>query len=309
MIAIPHLRTPDDRFDTLPGYPWSPHYMDRLPSLQGLRMHYLDEGPRDAAITWLCLHGNPAWSYLYRHMIPVFLAAGHRVVAPDMPGFGKSDKPADVGQHRFSWHRAVLLEFIEAMDLQQMNLVVQDWGGLLGLTLPLDAPHRYRALLVMNTYLATGESDLPPGFTQWRAMCRSKPDFSIARLFARGNPHLSDAECAAYDAPFPDLRYRAATRAFPEMVADTPLSDGADVSGRALKFWQTQRHMQSLMAVGVQDPVFNVTVMEQLRTQINGCPAMLQIEDGGHFLQEHGRPIASVAVARLSPEQDAVARP
>ncbi|MFN9771664.1 MAG: alpha/beta fold hydrolase, partial [Burkholderiales bacterium] len=141
---IPFVRTPDARFASLPGFAWTPHWIDDLPSLGGLRMAVVDEGPRDAPVTWLCLHGNPAWSYLYRRMIPVFLAAGHRVVAPDMPGFGRSDKPLNDARHTFSWHRAVLLELVERMDLQRVNLVVQDWGGLLGLTLPMDSPERWR---------------------------------------------------------------------------------------------------------------------------------------------------------------------
>ncbi|HXD41825.1 MAG TPA: tRNA adenosine(34) deaminase TadA, partial [Ramlibacter sp.] len=156
------LRTPDQAFADLPGYPWQPRYIADLPSLAGLRMHYLDEGPRDGRITWLCLHGNPAWSYLYRKMIPVFLAAGDRVVAPDMVGFGRSDKPKRDAAHSFGWHRQVLLELVERLDLRNVVLVVQDWGGLLGLTLPMAAPQRYVGLLAMNTTLGTGDTPLSP---------------------------------------------------------------------------------------------------------------------------------------------------
>jgi tRNA(adenine34) deaminase len=296
---IAHLRTPDDCFAGLPGYPWAPHYSSSLPSLGGLRLHWLDEGPRDAPITWLCLHGNPAWSYLYRHMIPVWLAAGHRVVAPDMPGFGKSDKPVDVAQHTFSWHRQVLLDLIEHLNLQHIHLVVQDWGGLIGLTLPMAAPQRYRGLLVMNTFLATADAPLPEGFTQWRSMCRSKPDFAISRLMARGNPHLSPAECAAYDAPFPTQAHRAATQAFPEMVPESPDADGVAASRQAAQFWATDWAGQSMMAIGVQDPVFNPALMDLLRQQIRGCPPAMRIEQGGHFVQEHGALIAQQALRQL----------
>lgn len=299
MPPIPCLRTPDACFEPLPGYPWPPHYRDDLPALAGLRLHYLDEGPADAPVTWLCLHGNPAWSYLYRHMLPVFLRAGHRVLAPDLPGFGKSDKPAEVGQHRFSWHRQVLLEFVEALDLQDVNLVVQDWGGLLGLTLPMEAPRRYRGLLVMNTHLATAQEPLPGGFLQWRSMCRDKPDFAISRLFARGNPQMSEAECAAYDAPFPSQAHRAATQAFPEMVPERPDSDGAQVSRQAADFWANRWSGRSMMAVGALDPVFNPARMERLRQGIRGCPPALVVAEGGHFVQEHGAAIAEEALLRL----------
>ena len=218
------LRTPDDRFADLPGYPWAPHYLSDLPSLAGLRLHYLDEGPADAPVTWLCLHGNPAWSYLYRKMIPVFAAQGDRVVAPDLIGFGKSDKPKKDGFHTFSWHRQVLLEFIERLDLKNVVLVVQDWGGLLGLTLPMAAPQRYRGLLVMNTTLATGDAPLSPGFVAWREMCAKNPEFDVGRLFARGNPQMSPAECAAYNAPFPGSR--------PPRRAARLSADGAGRPGR-----------------------------------------------------------------------------
>ena len=300
MTDIAHLRTPDDRFAGLPGYPWQPRYTSALALLGGLRLHYLDEGPRDAPRTWLCLHGNPAWSYLYRHMIPVFLAAGHRVLAPDMPGFGRSDKPVDASQHTFGWHRQVLLEFVEAIDPRRVNLVVQDWGGLLGLTLPMAAPERYAGLLVMNTWLATAEEPLPEGFVQWRAMCRGRPDFSIARLLARGNPRMSEAECAAYDAPFPTQACRAATQAFPERVPEHPGDDGVGASREAAAFWRERWQGRSMMAIGAQDPVFTPAVMERLRARIRGCAPPMVIAEGGHFVQEHGARIATEALRQLS---------
>ncbi|MBI2770743.1 MAG: tRNA adenosine(34) deaminase TadA [Burkholderiales bacterium] len=295
------LRTPDERFAGLPAYPWAPHYVSDLPALGGLRMHYLDEGPPDAPLTWLCLHGNPAWSYLYRRMIPVFTEAGHRVVAPDLAGFGKSDKPKKDSAHSFSWHRQALLEFIERLDLRNVVLVVQDWGGLLGLTLPMAAPQRYCGLLVMNTALGTGDAPLSPGFTAWREMCAKNPEFDIARLFARGNPHLSAQECAAYTAPFPDRGHRAATRMFPPMVPDSLEADGAAVSREAREFWQHRWQGRTMMAVGAQDPVLGLPVMQALRAQIRGCGEPMVIEAAGHFVQEHGEAIAAAAVGYFRP--------
>jgi len=299
MTPIPCRRTDDSRFAVLPGYPWAPHYVDSLPALGGMRLHYVDEGPHEAPVTWLCLHGNPTWSYVYRRMIPVFLAAGHRVVAPDMPGFGRSDKPVDVGQHTFGWHRQVLLEFVRRLDLQRINLVVQDWGGLLGLTLPPVEPARYRGLLVMNTILATAEAPLSEGFVQWRDMCRNRPDFGIGRLLLRGNPHLSEQECAAYDAPFPDPGHRAATGAFPEMVPDTPEADGVAESREAARFWAEAWSGRTMMAVGTQDPVFSPAVMEALRRKIRNCPPAMPVAEAGHFVQEHGERIAAEALRHL----------
>ncbi|UCU97035.1 tRNA adenosine(34) deaminase TadA [Hydrogenophaga taeniospiralis] len=291
------LRTPDTRFAGLPDYPWEPNHVSDLPSLNGLRLHYLDLGPSDAPITWLCLHGNPAWSYLYRKMIPVFAASGARVVAPDLIGFGKSDKPKKEGAHSFIWHRQVLLELVERLDLHHVVLVVQDWGGLLGLTLPMAAPERYRGLLVMNTTLATGDAPLSPGFLAWREMCAKNPEFDVARLFARGNPQMSAEECAAYNAPFPDRGHRAALRAFPAMVPEQPDDDGAEVSRQAREFWRHDWQGRTFMAIGQQDPVLGEPVMRALQRDIRNCPEPLLLPQAGHFVQEHGERIAHEACA------------
>ncbi len=295
------VRTADERFADLPDYPWSPRYLSDLPSLARLRMHYLDEGPRDAPLTWLCLHGNPAWSYVYRKMIPVFLAAGHRVVAPDLIGFGKSDKPKKDSFHTFSAHRQVLLEFVERLDLCRVVLAVQDWGGLLGLTLPMAARERFGGLLVMNTTLGTGDAPLSPGFLAWREMCAKNPEFDVARLLSRGNPQMSAAECAAYNAPFPDRGHRAALRAFPAMVPDRPDADGAEVSRQAREFWAQEWSGQSLMAVGAQDPVLGLFVMQALRENLRGCPEPMVLAQAGHFVPEHGEQVARAAVGYFRP--------
>ncbi|RYX91985.1 MAG: tRNA adenosine(34) deaminase TadA [Comamonadaceae bacterium] len=299
------LRTPDSAFDSLPGYPWEPNYISDLPALGGLRLHYLDEGGHDieggqGGLTWLCLHGNPAWSYLYRKMIPQFLAAGDRVVAPDMPGFGKSDKPKKDAFHSFEAHRQILLELVEKLDLKNVVLVVQDWGGILGLTLPMAAPHRFRGLLVMNTLLATGELKLPPGFLAWREMCAKNPVFDVARLLARGNPQMDAAECAAYNAPFPDAGHRAALRAFPALVPEFVDSPGAGVSREARSFWSSEWRGETFMAVGAQDPVLGLPVMRDLQAVIQGCPEPLVLADAGHFVQEHGERVAEAALRSFS---------
>lgn len=300
------LRPADAQFADLPNYPWASHYLNDLPALAGLRMHYLDEGPplrqaQDDRLTYLCLHGNPAWSYLYRKMIPVFLSAGHRVVVPDLIGFGKSDKPKKESFHSFTWHRQALLEFVERLDLKNMILVVQDWGGLLGLTLPMAAPGRYRGLLAMNTTLGTGDVSLSAGFLAWREMCAKNSEFDVARLFARGNPQMSAAECAAYNAPFPDRGHRAALRAFPTMVPEFEDSEGAALSRQARVFWQTAWDGQTLMAVGVQDPVLGLPVMRGLQQMIRGCPEPMLLEKAGHFVQEQGEPIAQAAIRYFVP--------
>ena len=293
------LRPPDDWFKDVPDYPWVAHYVSDLPSLNGLRLHYLDED-QDASnlqqMTYLCLHGNPAWSYLYRKMIPTFTALGHRVVAPDLIGFGKSDKFKKANQHNFEFHRQVLLDLIERLDLKRIVLVVQDWGGILGLTLPMVMPHRFAGLLVMNTALATGTQPLSKGFLSWREWCQANPDFDVAKLFARGNKHMSDAETQAYNSPFKDRGHRAALHAFPPMVPEFENSPGAEISRQALHFWREQWQGQTMMAIGLQDPVLGEPVMRELQQNIKGCPSPLLLSQAGHFVQEHGQSIAESAV-------------
>ena len=295
------LRTPEEALVDLPDYPWQPNYVSDLPSIAGLRMHYLDEGDSNAPLTWLCLHGNPAWSYLYRKMIPIWLAAGHRVVAPDLIGFGKSDKPKKESFHNFETHRQSLIDLIERLDLQRVVLVVQDWGGILGLTLPMAAPERFKGLLAMNTTLATGEVPLSAGFLAWRDWCQNQPLFDVGKLFARGNRNMTAQETAAYNAPFPDKGYRAALRAFPPMVPEFADSPGAAISRQAQAFWRDEWQGQSFMAIGQQDPVLGEPVMRHLQSQINGCPEPMLLPDAGHFVQEQGRAIAEAAVRHFRP--------
>lgn len=291
------LRTPEAAFAGLPGYPWSPRYLSDLPALGGLRMHYLDEpGQGNEALTYLCLHGNPAWSYLYRKMIPLFVQAGHRVVAPDLVGFGKSDKPKRNGFHTFSTHRQILLELVERLDLKNVVLVVQGWGGLLGLTLPMAAPGRYKGLLVMNTLLACGDAPLPAGFLAWRKTCARHSEFDVGRLLACGNPQMHPEERAAFNAPFPDKGHRAALRAFPAMLPASEDEDGAAASREARQFWREGWTGQTLMAVGAQDPVFGVPVMRALQAQMRGCGDPIVLPQAGHFMPEQGEQVARHAL-------------
>jgi pimeloyl-ACP methyl ester carboxylesterase len=292
------LRTPDERFQGLPGFAFAPHYLEGLAGYGALRVHYLDEAPGTAATgrTVLCLHGEPTWCYLYRKMIPVFTAAGHRVIAPDFFGFGRSDKPVDDGLYTFDFHRGMLMRFIEALDLRRVTLVVQDWGGLLGLTLPMEFPDRIDRLIVMNTGLGIGRSP-GPGFDAWKAFVAANPDFDIATLMKRSEPALSDGEAAAYAAPFPDRRYRAGVRRFPALVPVAPDMEGVEVSRRAAEFFRTRWTGPTFMAIGMRDPVLGPPVMQALAQTIRGCPPPLELPRAGHFVQEHGQEVAEAALA------------
>jgi haloalkane dehalogenase len=293
------LRTPDERFARLPDYGFAPHYLDDLDGYQGLRIHYLDEGPRDGQKVFLCLHGQPTWSYLYRRMLPVFAGAGHRVVAPDLLGFGKSDKPADDARYTFLFHREMLRQFVERLDLTDVVLVVQDWGGLLGLTLPMEAPHRYAGLLVMNTAFATGDLPLGQGFLDWRDWNNKNPDMAVGMLLRRTCPHLTAEEAAAYDAPYPDATYKGGVRRFPNLVPDSPDAEGAALSRRARDWFRTEWTGKTFLAVGMKDPVLGPPAMRHLARQVRGCPPPYEVAEGGHFLQEWGGEVARRALDAL----------
>jgi pimeloyl-ACP methyl ester carboxylesterase len=298
-MPIEALRTPDDRFAVLPGFPYTPRYFDDLPGREGLRMAYVDEGPPDAEIVFLCLHGEPTWSYLYRKMLPVFVEAGHRVVAPDLYGFGRSDKPVDDAVYTFDFHRESLLRFVERLDLRNIALVCQDWGGLIGLTLPMDLPDRFTQLLVMNTAIPVGEP-LSDGFAQWKMFAAVVPEIPTAGLIVSDAREATNAmDAVAYDAPFPDARYKAGVRRFPQIVPVEPGMDGIEHGRRARKFWSNDWTGESFMAVGMRDGVLGEPVMQELRGIIRGCPEPMKIEEAGHFVQEYGEPVARRALAQF----------
>jgi len=297
--GIPSLTTPDERFLNLPGWPYEPNYIDDLPGYEGLRVHYVDEGLRDAEHTYLCLHGQPTWSYLYRKMIPVFTASGARVIAPDWLGFGRSDKPINDAVYGFNFHRDMMLALVEKLDLTNLTLVVQDWGGILGLTLPMDMPQRFSRLLIMNTVIAMGREP-SQAFMDWRNYVAANPDMDVGALMKRATPILNEAEQQAYNAPFPDITFKAGMRRFPEMVMVEPGMEGVETSKRAAEFWKTEWQGQSFMAVGARDPVLGPAVMEKMRPLINGCPEPMIVEDAGHFVQEWGEAVAEAAVAAFA---------
>lgn len=289
------LRTDDNRFQNLPDWPYHPSYVDDLPGYEGLRVAYVDEGGNNSSNTFLCLHGQPTWSFLYRKMIPIFADSGARVVAPDLLGFGRSDKPDDDALYTYNFHRNMLIAFIERLDLRNITLVCQDWGGLLGLPIVPDMPERFESLIVMNTGLPIGKS-VGEGFMNWKAYNRSQPDLPVGQLMKRANPHLTDEEIAAYDAPFPDKSYKAGVRRFPELVMVEPDMEGVDLSKRAREWFSNEWSGQTFMAWGKQDIVFKEENMLELKNIIKNCPEPLVIEEAGHFVQEWGDQVATAAL-------------
>jgi haloalkane dehalogenase len=289
------LRTPEIAFTKLLDWPYPPKYIDDLKGFEDLRVHYIDEGSASSKDIFLCLHGQPTWSYLYRKMIPTFLGSEARVIAPDWLGFGRSDKPVHDETYTYTFHRNMILAFVRQLDLKNITLVVQDWGGLLGLTLPVEEPERFKRLLVMNTALATGRS-AGKGFDNWRAYSNTNPDLDIKKLMMRTTPNLSQDEANAYSAPFPDISYKAGVRRFPQMVMTEPDMEGVEISKRALAYLRDKWDGESFMAVGMKDPVLGPEAMQFLQSQIRNCPSIMEISEGGHFVQEWGKEIAEAAL-------------
>ena len=245
-MSIECLRTADERFQNLPDFDFQPRYLDGAGRFVGMRQHYLDEGPADAEVTFLWLHGEPTWAYLYRKMIPVFTAAGHRVVVPDFFGFGRSDKPVDDSVYTFDFHRESLLSFVQQLSLSNVCLVCQDWGGLLGLTMPMEfSQSEFSRLLVMNTGIGTGKSP-GKGFDDWKAFAAANPDLPVGQLLQRSHRGMTDAEAAAYDAPFPDVRYKGGVRRFPQLVPVSPDMEGVELGKRAANWWRNEWQERAL---------------------------------------------------------------
>jgi len=298
------LRTPEERFANLYGFPFTPNYIDTLPGYEGLRLHYLDEGPREADKVFLCLHGHPTWSYLWRRMIPFFTGAGYRVLAPDFFGYGRSDKPADEEVHTFDFHRGTVRALIEALDLTDITLVVHEWGGTVGLTVPMEMPERFSGLFVMTTFLATGRR-LPQGYADWRAYCRENADLNVRAVMARTNRILKFGECNAYGAPFPDVTYKAALRRILEVIPDREDAPGAELSRAAAAWWSEEWRGSSFMAMGQRDPLVGGRRMMELLDLIAGAPDPLVLEHAGHFTPEWGDEFADRAIRALA-HQDAL---
>lgn len=279
------LRTPEARFVDLPGFPWEPRYVPDLPPLAGLRLHYVDEGPRDAPLTWLCLHGMGTWSYLYRHMIPLLTAAGTRVVVPDLIGFGRSDKPKRTDVHTLAWHQQVLQALVEHLDLQQIVLVGHDWGGVLGLGLPMTAPGRYRGLLAMNTGHLTGAALM--------ATCTQRAG-AIGRALGGELSALTEAERRAYDAPFPDAGHQAALRA----LSAWPIGNGTVASAMPVpvqRFWREDWKGKSRLV----STAGGERGTSELQERIKGCPEPLWLPEAAYWIPGQKPEIAHWALEQF----------
>lgn len=293
------VRTPDERFANLPGYSFEPHYVD----IDGMRMHYVDEGPRDGEVV-LMLHGEPSWCYLYRKMIPIITATGLRAVAPDLIGFGRSDKPTSQDDYSYAAHVGWMTAFVEKLDLRGITLVCQDWGGLIGLRVAAEHPERFARIVAANTFLPTGDAPAGAAFLRWQEFSQKAPALPIGNIVKGGCKTDVPAEVvAAYDAPFPDETYKAGARKFPLLVPTRPDDPASDANRKA---WEVLRAWEKpfLCAFSDGDDITRGgdRAFQDAVPGTKGQPHTT-IKGGGHFLQEDkGEELAAAVV-------DFIARP
>ena len=284
---IEKLTTPLDRFENLPGYPFKPNYIEVG---DGLSMHYVEEGPKDGPLV-LCLHGEPSWSYLYRTMIPVFAEAGCRVIAPDLIGFGKSDKPIHQSDYTYQGHVNWMVRFIEQLDLTNINLFCQDWGGLIGLQIAGFHAAKFNSIIAANTFLNNGNGTMPEAFLKWRKFSQEVPEFPVGPVINNATTStMDDATIAAYDAPFPDESYKAGARIFPALVPIEADEESAQINQKA---WANlvQWNKPFLTLFSDTDPITKglEKVFQKLIPGAKDQDHCI-IENGGHFLQEDKGP-------------------
>lgn len=291
------LTTPDSRFDNLPDYPFKPNYLDIG---EGLTMHYVDEGPRDGKVV-LLLHGEPSWSFLYRKMIPIFVAAGYRTIAPDLIGFGKSSKPTEQSDYTYTSHLKWMDNFVKSLDLKGINAFFQDWGGLIGLRNALANEERYASITVGNTFLPIGKEGANEAFMQWQIFSQKSPKFDVGTVLQKATvTNLSEEVVAAYNAPFPDDSYKAGARIFPTLVpitADAPEAMNNKMAWGKLMQWKKP----FLTLFSDADPIM-AGLEKYFIKNVPGAKGQPHeiIKGGGHFLQEDkGEEIAEKMIAFL----------
>jgi len=276
------FRTPDERFEDLPGYPYEPRYIE----VEGLRLHHIDEG---SGSTVLCFHGEPDWSYLYRHMLQGLVASGHRVVCPDLVGFGRSDKPTDQDWYTYERHVEYLTRHLEQVELADVTVVVQDWGGPIGLRWAVEHTEQVGRLVILNTGLFTGR--VSKGFMAWREFAARTPDLPIGTIMQGATTtELAPEVIAAYEAPFPNAESKAGAQRFPLLVPLTDQEDGV-AEMLAVRDLLARWEKPALVAFSDSDPVFPYPIAgEQFTNLIPTAGEQVRIEGAAHFLQEDRGP-------------------
>jgi haloalkane dehalogenase len=284
------LRTPDERFENLTDYTFDPNYVQVDEKGLSIRLHYVDEGAEEADPV-LLMHGEPAWSFLYRHMIPIFVEAGHRVVAPDLIGFGKSDKPAKIEDHAYRSHVKWITQFVEKLDLKRISMFCQNWGSLIGLRVAVENPKRFNRIVLSNGGLPTGAEKMTKAFMNWRKISRTADPWPVGKFIQAGTvSELSDDVIAGYEAPFPEEKYKAAARALPSLVPISTDDPEHEANKKAIELFRNWKK-PFLTAFSDGDPITRGAdkLFQEIVPGAKGQSHKI-VKDAGHFVQEDKGP-------------------
>jgi len=278
-----------EKLINLPDFPYDPKYEKNITGFEeyeDMRMAYIDTGNKDSELTFLMLHGSPTWSYMWRHFIKEIKKANFRAVAFDMPGFGRSDKPLDEEAYTFTSLRSSLICMIERLNLKNIVLVVHEWGGFLGLTIPMDMPELFDGMIIHNTTLATGTNLMSDSYTDWRNYIRDNPDLNIRAIMARTNKILNLKECNNYHAPFDSYESKVALRVMPKIFPNNQEKEGAEISNKAQDWLSNEFNGLALSISGMRDPLFPQDALNRFFNSINGINKLPGVDNAGHFLPE-----------------------
>ncbi len=293
------LRTPDHCFANLEDWDYRPRYTSQLTGFENLRMHYLDEGNKDAPQTIICLHGYNSWGYTFRKAIPYFLAQNFRVIVPDLFGFGRSDKPTNEVEFSFEYHRNSIIQFIEHLGLDTVYLAGFDLGGWIAATLPLDYPNRIKGLMLGNTSIYSSDSQIWPGFHLWKSIQNTKQNPNVIDCFFENDSYLTQAQLDGFRAPFPDFRYKAGLRSLPNLIPTAPDHSAAIISDASLEYLRTDWSGTCVCIAGLKDPIFGARTMVPLKLAIRNSAPLIKLENSGLFIFEQAKDFLPEAIDHL----------
>ena len=285
-------KTPEVAFQNIESFDYKTYYITNLVSssseYKDFRIAYIDENTASKNGTLLFIHGHPTWSYLWRHLIPIALKQDYRVLAIDLPGFGKSDKPLNEEFFTFKNYRDIILNFIDQMNLKNITLVLHEWGGTLGLTLPMENPEKYLGVICFNTYINNNSVKLDPGYLNWIESNITNDDLNVRALMARTNRILKLSECNAYEAPFPDKSYKLALRMLPSIFPLSKETEGYEISLKAEEWWKQNITTKCMLIGSTKDPIIPIEKMKYLSQIIATDEVTHVINNAGHFVPEWG---------------------
>ncbi len=286
------LKTPENCFNKIDGFEYKTYYLSQLVdhdiNYKDFQIAYIDENKDGKNGTLLCIHGHPTWSYIWRHLIPIAINEDFRVIAIDLPGFGKSDKPLQENFFSFNNYRNVLLNFINKLELKNINLLLHEWGGTLGLTLPMENPMIFSSIVCFNTYLGNNSIKISENYLKWLNSNKESSNLNVRALMARTNRILNLAECNSYEAPYPDESYKLAMQMLPKMFPLSESQDGYDTCLKAEEWWSKNQLIKCIVIGSGRDPLIPIEKMKGLSQMISTEDVTHIINDAGHFIPEWG---------------------